>query len=138
MTTAVMNLLKTTMADQLPDRVITRNFCPPQQRSSEDLAQGIYTLIARAESDYQQAVGREAQGGKFQVTITGQFELAEDAPGSEIEDAEFAMITELKNFVRSALPDELQNIWLLSVNQSGQLEAPYGWIYAQLELSLFD
>ncbi|MBF0453632.1 MAG: hypothetical protein HQL72_02305 [Magnetococcales bacterium] len=138
MTATVMDLLKETLADQLPDRIITRDFLPMAQRSNTDLAKGVYTLLCKSEGEYQQVVGREAQGGRLKVLLLVQLKVGEKDPGSTVEDAEFAVIEEIKNLVRGPLPDELLNLWLMGVNHSGQLEKPFGWIAADLELSLYD
>ncbi|MBF0383626.1 MAG: hypothetical protein HQL69_21605 [Magnetococcales bacterium] len=134
----VTNLLQTTLQTQLPNRIITRDFKQLQVHKDPDLTKGIYTIICSSESDYQNALGREAQGGRLQILLLAQLKAGPKATGSQVEDAEFTVIQEIKTFLRSPLPNQLGNLSLKSVQQSGQLEAPYGWVAANLELTLYD
>ncbi len=127
-----MVAIRDALAAQLPARVVTRRWLPLSSRREEDLAAGIYTVVSQGESDYPNFNGFEARDGKHRILVVGQLKLAESAAPEDIEDAEFAMVEEVKAFVR-ALPEALCCLLLRGFTQSGQLEAPYGWVLFELE-----
>lgn len=127
-----MNLIKTTLAAALPSRVVTRDFLDFTDRKDADLLAGIYTLMSGGEKDYQNLLSRHAMDGQQSILLVGQFRVAEGAASSAIEDAEFAMVDEIKAFAR-ALPDSLCQLNMLGFRQSQQVDHPYGWVAIDLE-----
>jgi hypothetical protein len=122
-----MNALKAEMAAMFPARVVTRDLQDFPQRSAADREKGIYTLVSRSEDSYTHTIGREASDGNHKIGLLGQIEVAENAPPSAVEDAEGMMIDEVKALMRSRT--QLTNsLRLIGFRQSGQLEAPWGWV----------
>ncbi|HQS59968.1 MAG: hypothetical protein B7Y56_03425 [Gallionellales bacterium 35-53-114] len=127
-----MNLIKTTLATALPARVVTRDLMDFSMRADEDLQAGIYTLVSKGEGGYQNLLGRLAMDGTQRILLVGQFVAGADADPSAIEDAELAMIAEVKTFLQ-ALPATLCRLKMTGFRQSEQMDTPYGWIVADLE-----
>ncbi|MDP3425487.1 MAG: hypothetical protein Q8S32_17235 [Burkholderiaceae bacterium] len=130
---ARMAALQSALADAMPARVVTRKLQDFADRPKADIAAGVFTLISKGERGYQNYNGREAMDGRHSMLLVGQVELGEDADGEAVEDAEFAMIEEVKGFVR-ALPASLCSLTMTGFQQSGQLDAPYGWVAITLEM----
>lgn len=128
-----MAALKTALTTAMPTRVVTRKLKDYADRKKEDLAVGVFTLISHGERGYKNYNGREAMDGRHRMLLVGQIELIEDAEGDAVEDAEFAMVEEVKAFVR-ALPADLCSLVMTGFQQSGQLDAPYGWVAIDLEV----
>lgn len=131
-----MNLIKTEMAAALlaagATRYVTRKFRDFSLRSQAELDAGIYTLVSRGEFGYQNLGGRRAMDGGQTMRLIGQFQLAEDAGGDEIEDEEFVMVAEVKAFLQ-ALPAAICQLEAKGFRQSEQLDHPYGWVAFDLE-----
>lgn len=123
-----MELFKVTLQAFAADRVVTRDLIDFANRTPEELKQGVYTVVSKGESGYANFTGRMAAYGTQGIAIIGQIQVEEDDPPSAIEDAEGEMIEEIKQFANSQLPPGLGSFTLLSVNQSQQLEHPYGWV----------
>lgn len=128
-----MAALKTALAAAMPTRVVTRDLKDFADRPKADVAAGVFTLISKGERGYRNYNGREAMDGRHSMLLVGQIALGEDAAPSAVEDAEFAMIEEVKGFVR-ALPASLCSLTMTGFQQSGQLDAPYGWVAITLEV----
>lgn len=127
-----MVALKTALAATLPSRVVTRDLKDFSDRASADLIKGVFTLISIGESGYRNYNGREAMDGRHRILLIGQIVLGEDDAPSKVEDAELAMVEDIKGFVR-ALPVGLCSLVMTGFRQSGQLEAPYGWVSIDIE-----
>lgn len=131
LTPARMIAIKDAMAAQFPARVVTRDLVNPNDMPAGDLAAGVYTLLSRGESDYTNVAGYEAQDGKQDIILFGDFKLSETVKPSEIEDLEFTMLNEVQAFCR-ALPAVLCQLSLIEFIQSGQIYHPYGWIVCRM------
>lgn len=129
-----MAAMKTALTTAMPTRVVTRKLKDFAERPKADIAAGVFTLISKGEAGYRNHNGREAMDGKHRMLLVGQIELAETAEGDAVEDAEFAMVEEVKGFVR-ALPPTLCSLVMTGFQQSGQLDAPYGWVAIELEMT---
>jgi hypothetical protein len=127
-----MVLIRSTLATALPARVVTRDLMDFSQRDSADLAKGIYTLVSGPETGYQNLLMRAAMDGQQKMLLVGQIALAETALPSETEDAELAMVDEIKTFLR-ALPAVLTRLQATGYRNSQQIEHPYGWVAFDLE-----
>lgn len=124
--------MQAALAAAMPARVVGRDLKDFGDRAKPDIAAGVFTLISKGEGSYRNYNGREAMDGKHRMLLVGQIELAEDAAPSAIEDAELAMVEDVKAFVR-ALPPTLCSVVMTGFQQSGQLEVPYGWVAIEME-----
>lgn len=129
---ARMELIKTTLATALPLRVLTRDLVDFSMREDADLVKGIYTLVSGGEGNYKNYNGREGMDGAQRLLLVGQFRLDEDAAGSAIEDAELAMVDEIKALMRTR-PPVLAPLYMTGFRQSQQQDKPYGWVSIDLE-----
>lgn len=127
-----MEALKAAFALRVPARVVTRVYLDSQMRPLEHLQAGVYSLISMGESDFTNAPGYNAQDGKQRVIIIGDILLTESATGKDVEEAEFTMIEEVKGLCNN-LPADLCVFNLIAWQQSGQQQAPWGWISCSLE-----
>lgn len=127
-----MALIRTQLAAAFPLRVVTRDLLDFSARDYTDLEKGIYTLIGQGEGGYQNYSTREGMDGRQRILLVGQMQLGEDALPSAIEDAEFAMVDEIKSFLR-ARPALLAQLYMTGFRQSQQIDAPYGWVSIDLE-----
>lgn len=116
----------------LPARVVTRSLLDFADRGKTDIAKGVFTIISRGEGGYRNYNGREAMDGRHRILLVGQIALAETATPADVEDAELAMVEDVKGFVR-ALPVGLCSLVMTGFTQSGQLETPYGWVAIEME-----
>ena len=127
-----LNLIKTTLATALPTRIVTRDLLDFAARNAYELQAGVYTLVSKSEGGYQNLNGRAAMDGAQRMLLVGQFELNKDALPSAVEDAELAMVDEIKAFLR-ALPPALCRLQMTGYRQSQQMDVPYGWVSIDLE-----
>ena len=127
-----LEALKAGLAAAMPARVVTRDLLSFDLRQESDLLAGVLTVVTNREGRYANYRGREAQMGRLNVVVVGQLKLAEDALPSEVEDAEFAFVEQVKDFLAGILPVEA--IDLLETRFSGQMEAPYGWFAMDWEV----
>ncbi|MFH2082080.1 MAG: hypothetical protein ABIK08_11415 [Pseudomonadota bacterium] len=128
-----MTALKAGLAAAMPARVVGRDLKDFGDRSKADIAAGVFTLVSRGEGGFKNYNGREAMDGKHRMLLVGQIELGEDAAPSAVEDAEFAMVEDVKGFMR-ALPPALCSLTMTGFTQSGQVDAPYGWVAIDMEM----
>lgn len=130
---AAMNALQAALAAALPGRLVTRQFRPLSQRSREELLAGVVCVVALGERDYANYRGREADLGTLEVVVVGQLEVDSPDP-AEVENAEFALAGEIKAFLAGPCPAPLRAMLAKGFKQSGQLEAPLGWVVFELEV----
>lgn len=124
--------LKAALAAAMPSRVVTRDFKPHDQHPMGDLIKGVVTLLSLGEGSYSPVLGRQGQNGNLRVLLVGLLQVAENAPTSAVEDAEFALVEEIKAFCNA--PPAGVAFLLQSFSQSGQMEHPYGWISVEAEV----
>ncbi|MCE5182367.1 MAG: hypothetical protein LLG15_11245 [Betaproteobacteria bacterium] len=129
-----MGLIKDTLAAKYPARVVSRSLMDFPMRHKSELDAGVYTIVSAGEGGYANYNGREAMDGRHHILLVGQFVLGEKATPSEIEDAEGAMVDEIKAFVRS-LPMALCSLVMKGYRNSQQIEHPYGWIAVDMEIT---
>lgn len=129
---ARMELIKASLQAACPLREVTRDARDLGEISEEEFTKGVYSIASLGERNYVNNAGYIAKDGRQGITITGDFKLPANEPRSKIEDAEFAMMAEIKAWLRN-LPDELCMISLVRFSQSNQASAPHGWIVAELE-----
>lgn len=133
---------------QLPARTVTRSFRLHTERSDDELAPGLFTVLANGvaeypyeHSDYGPGLDGPVQTelGHLCLIIVGQIKLPEGSAGEAVEAAELEMLADLEAFANAAIDDEkLVTLRLLSCRQSAQLETPYGWIHTEWLLPLLE
>lgn len=121
------------MASAMPARVVTRDHKDFGERAEADLLAGVVTIVGLGEKDYSQWPGRETQLGTLPILIVGQLKVAEDSAPHLVEDAEDTLAEQIKAFC-AAPPAGLGSMKMTGFRQSGQLEAPYGWISVDVEV----
>lgn len=128
------NALKTRLAAVLSTRVVTRDFKDFADRAEADLQAGIVSLIGNGEKGYANYLSRATQLGTVPFVVVGQLLLAEGSAPSAVEDAEDLLAEEIKVFCRDPGSDLLGGITMTGFRQSGQMDAPYGWIACDIEV----
>jgi hypothetical protein len=131
---SLRNALKTRMAAVMPTRVVTRDFKDFADRPLADLQAGIVSIIGAGENSYANYLARATQLGTVPFIIVGQIALAEGTAPSAVEDAEDLLAEEIKAFCRDPGNDLLGGITMSGFRQSGQMDAPYGWIACDIEV----
>lgn len=126
---AIVGAMLASLAAGFPARRTDDSVIDFADRSESDLVAGVYTLISDG-----QPGPIEAEVEYINVMLVGQVMVAESASGGDIQEAENLMIDELKTFRRAATV----KIDISSIQQSRQLELPYGWIRASLRVGPFD
>jgi hypothetical protein len=117
----------------LAARVHKPNLMHYTAHSEAELTQGVIISVSAGEGNYHQASeGMIAKEGTHRVLLIGHCRVAETATPSAIEALEINMIEEVKAFLRLPIPGMSLN--LESVEHSRQLELPYGWFVAFIEL----
>lgn len=131
--TTAKNALMTALAAALPGRTVTRNFLKLGQRQREQLVAGVVSVVGLGESDYATHRGREADLGKLQMVLVGQLQV-DSADPQAVEDAEDEMADQIKAFLAGPMPTGVRSCIATGYRQSGQLEAPYGWVAFEVEV----
>lgn len=129
---AAMESLRTALAAAMPGRVVSRAFRPLAQRTEAELRAGVLCVVALGESDYATHRGREADLGTLKVLLVGQIMVAPKLGPEAVEDAEFVMAEQIKAFLAGDLP--VRQCLARSFRQSGQLDAPNGWVVFECEV----
>lgn len=125
-----LNDIKAALTAAFPLMVVTRSLKDFRSRPKEELAKGVLTLISRSLDGFSDPVAEALQEPSQQLYLIYQFKLPEKTPGEEIEDQE---ITQFEA-IQSALETEgLCPLTIKNVQQSGQQDAPYGWILITLK-----
>lgn len=127
-----LDALAAALAAALPTRTVKRSLLHYTEHSAAELAAGVVTLVSAGEGDYNKGLGMVAREGVQRVVLIGHLKVAEGAPGATVEAAELDLIEELKAWAR--LPSPGMSLRLDSVQHSRQLENPYGWVVAYLDI----
>lgn len=131
---ATLSALMGGLAAALPAQIVRREFRPLAQCRQEDLEQGIVTLVNRGERGYANYLGREAQLGTLDVLLIGQLKVDDKLSPLAVEQAELTLAEAVKTFLQGPAPAGVVECLAQSFTQSGQLEAPFGWIVFELEV----
>lgn len=126
----ILGSFKDALANAYPARIVTRSLKDFADRKQQDLHAGVFTVLANGQPQgdiYEQIL-------KF--IVVGQIELNEKATGEEVERAELLMSREVKNLIqrRRTGPD----MRVKGIDQSSQLEVPYGWVSLSIEAGPYD
>lgn len=121
----------------LPTRVVSRSFVADYAGHTDaDLKKGVVMMLSRGEKGYSNGLRMEGKEGKHTILLVGRLKLDKvsgaDIEGADVEDAELALIKEIRAFVRSQ-PHQQIGLKLISVNQSSQLDNPRGWVVVTIE-----
>lgn len=127
-----MALIIDALREAVPGRIVTRDLKDFAQRDRAELTEGVYTVLSQGERDYANYPGRAGMDARQTIVLIGQQVLAENVLPSEIEDAEFEMLDDIKDFLRN-LPSTLCRLEIRSFRQSQQVDHPYAWIAVELE-----
>lgn len=131
--TAAKNAFLLALAAALPGRVVTRQWKPYAQRTKAELLAGVVTVAGLGEDGFANYRGREADLGTLKLVVVGQLEVDSKDP-QDVEDAEDALAEGIKAFLREPLPPQIRSCLASGFRQSGQLEAPYGWVAFEMEV----
>ena len=111
-----------------PTRSCVRSMRDFGDRDENDLSRGVYTFIADGSTDL------EEYASYINVMLVGQIFAGEDAEPEAVEEIELTMIDEVLALQRVSTP----HIEIQQLQQSRQLEVPYGWFRAQLKVGPID
>lgn len=126
----ILESFKNALAAAYPDRIVTRSLKDFSDRKTADLKKGIFTILSK---------GLPTGDSTFQtmsMLVVGQIELDEKSEGVEVERAENLMGRQVRVLMQRQLrgPD----MQFKSMDQSSQLEAPYGWMSMMIEIGPYD
>jgi len=128
-----LELLVSELESMYPNRRVSTDAYLVNEPKIEELRRGLYSVVSTTGRDYRSTITRAVDTGKHGVMIIGRFELSKHATGSDVQDEELRMLSEIKALLnRSDLPEELTGGELISWSQSAQVEVPAGWIVFQL------
>lgn len=125
----ILDALRDALLACAPSRVVTRKLEGFAERNALELEVGIFTLISQGEP-------RIEQGSNIlHCLLVGQVLLHEESDGEAIEEAELLMVDDVRRFMDGVQGCQVR---MTSWNQSQQVELPYGWITANLEVGPFN
>lgn len=130
-----LEAIRASLADKLPQRVVTRSLIDPANASAEDLAAGVLCLVNRGGGDFANTRGREGQLGRGNTFLVGYLKVAEDAEPLAVEQAELALLQDVLDWCTE--PGALRPVDAvlpMDWTQSAQLEHPYGWVALRLDV----
>lgn len=130
---AALEALRTSLAAALPGRIVTRAFLPLSMRAREDLLAGVVCVVALGERDFANYRGREADLGTLGAVLVGQLQVDSDDP-QDVERAELTLARQIKAWLADPMPAPVRQCLADGWRQSGQLEAPGGWVVFELEI----
>jgi hypothetical protein len=138
--------IKSLLETAYPARIVTRDYIELADRPAAHLKAGVYTILCRGIEGYDYEVSdhfadtpAQTELGSFQLVITGQIKLPDKCTGEDIDSAEFDLIAELESFADSGITDPtLQDLLLRRTVMSQQLDKPYGWVFTEWRLRLFE
>jgi hypothetical protein len=121
----ILQTFKDSLTRAYPHRVATRVLKDFADRETAQLKKGVFSVIAKEQT------GGDVYESMLSFLVVGQCQLNEKASGEEIEEFELLMAREIKNLVQRQTQGPV--IRIINIAHSNQVEAPYGWISAQLE-----
>ena len=125
--TAIRAALETAMPSRVHKTSFLRSF---EDHERAELLEGVVMVVSGEEGDFNTRHGMEAREGTQSIALVVQIEVPGDNDGEAVEAEEFAIIKEIKAFVRTGI-DGI-GLDLERVYQSSQQETPYGYVVAQL------
>lgn len=128
-----LEAIRVSLAAALPTRTVTRRWVALNLLADDQLVAGHLTLCSQGEQGYKNINGREAMDGVHSLALIGRLKLAENQDALEVEKAELALVQDVKTWLRSLVPGPLCCLLMTGFQQSGQVQAPYGWVTFELE-----
>lgn len=100
--------------------------------SDQELLEGVLTVVTATESDFKNQRGMIAKEGTTQFLLIAHLKIAETSDQEELAEAEHTLLSELKSAIRQKLPG--LSLLLGEIQFSRQLDHPYGWFVATLDV----
>jgi hypothetical protein len=114
----------------LNNRIVKRSLLHFDQHEPGEIETGVVMVVSSGESDYSQNLGMTAKEGKHGQLLVCHLKVAEESDKVAIEQAEMALIEEIKAWVRAGVSG--MSFEIESAQHSRQLEHPYGWVVVKL------
>ncbi len=127
-----LDAIEAALRSALPRRIVTRSLKHYDEHSPADLRTGVVTLVSAGESQYDGRLGMEATRGTLRILLVGHLKVEEESGGVAIEAAELDLVEDIKAFVRGGVTG--MSLRLDNVQHSRQLEHPYGWLVAYVDV----
>lgn len=124
--------LEAALKTALPTRLVEIGLVPYEDRSRDELQQGVVNIVSNGEGDYHRGKGMAAREGIHKVLLICHLQVDEAQTRAELQQAEIDLMEAIKSFVRTGVAG--MTVVLDSVQQSRLLEHPYGWVVAFIEL----
>lgn len=126
--------LEASLKTNLPERHIMRGCEPLNDRTEQEVNDGVINLVLDREHSYAKGRGRVAQEGTLDVMLIGYVSVDENSSDkAALQDAEAALGEQIKGWVRATGIDGF-DVELDHIQLSRQLEFPYGWVIVALKL----
>lgn len=127
-TKARLDALEAMLIAQMPTRVIKRSLKHFTEQDATELASGILTIVKASEDGYANQRGMVTKEATTKTLLIAHLKVAEGTDSQQIETAELAMEKELKNAIETGITG--LSFTLERIESSRQLEYPYGWFIA--------
>lgn len=117
----------------MPSRLVSRSYQQQSQHSDADLRKGVVTLLAAGAREFNEPLQRELGEATIGAALVGYLltgEPDQSKQGLAVEQAELTLFAEIQDAILNATT--LCGLDIVDMNQSRQLEAPYGWIVVNL------
>lgn len=131
---AKLETIKAALQAAAPTKLVTRSFEDLRESDSDDLTQGIFSIVSASEDGFRSFPHQRVCEGKQELIIVGQQLLNETATGEDVENAEFSMINDIETMLTKHLTADIQFLKLKKYEQSRQVECPFAWVVCFLEL----
>lgn len=118
---SILTALLAALSATAPTCVCTRDFEPFENRKKTDLAAGVFTLIEKG--------GSEDDAATIDLLLIGQIKLAENATGSQVDEAEDLMMDTVRTWINN---NTGVTVRIRGWRKSMQLDRPLGWIAVDL------
>jgi len=125
-----LDAIEAALVVAMPARIIKREMLHYDAHTVAELTAGVLMLTSQGEGSYSESLGMVAKEGTQKLLVIGHIKLPESATGRDVETAEINFIEELKSMLRTGVPG--LSFKLVNVEQSAQLEKPYGWFVASV------
>ncbi len=98
--------------------------------SDADIAAGVVMVLGGGEGKYKSGPGMAAQDGTQEFILIGHLKVDENNTQKDLKHAEYDLMEEIKSFVKTGVTGT--GLYLERLEQSRQLEHPYGWVVAYI------
>jgi len=126
-----LDAIETAFVTALSTRIIKRELMHFDDHEEAEINAGVLMIASQGEGNYSESLGMVAKEGTQRLLLIGHLKLAEAASSLDVENAEIDFIEELKAALRLGV-DGL-SFSLKNVEQSAQLDKPYGWFVASVD-----